>query len=272
MKSHFILFAFCIVAAVLCGTTHAVLTAEYTHEDPANRGRDMSGNGHDATFGSAVTFPTAPQDIFEFGDIVAQYNRTDNAKMDIPGSVITPGDDFTFVCLVNKLGELNGTNHTVLCSNRFRLQWRSDDSSSENGKLRVYVTRSTGGYDYSTAPIGSFQADDWYFVALRYDVSANLLEAFSTNDGDLGVAGIFYNPTTPLTDVTAFQVGYNGLSGIGGVDAMNGQFDNIRFYDSFLDDAQLQEVLTSYVPEPSTLALLLLGIAGFGLFRRRAKS
>jgi hypothetical protein len=49
----------------------------------------------------------------------------------------------------------------------------------------------------------------------------------------------------------------------------NGQIDDVIMYDEALSAAQIQNVMTNSVPEPSSTGLMVLAAFGFVLRRRR---
>ena len=49
----------------------------------------------------------------------------------------------------------------------------------------------------------------------------------------------------------------------------NGQIDDVIMFDEALDAAQIQDVMTNSIPEPSSTSLIALVAFGFALRRRR---
>ena len=247
------------------------LVAQYTHEwvDPL---ADTTGHGHDAT-NHGVVF-TAPTDspAFQLGDVVGQYSR--NQYLELPPDVVELGESFTFTALVKKSDLLTATHHTILGTNRFRLQYVTEhqggvvEGREDLGELELNVTTYGGGIQVTGSGNGSFDVDQWYFVALRYDATTDTIEGFLSDSETLGSPAFSLDPTNDLIDLTGFHVGFNDLSLIGGSDGWTGLIDGVRFYGSYLDNQQLQDVLLSYVPEPSACLLLIVGAIGLA-FRRR---
>lgn len=249
------------------------LVAEYTHEDPANRLADDTGHRVPATNRGAVQFvPPPPGGIFQpgLGSTVGFYSRQDTASLDF-GQFYTAGDDFTFTALVRKDGVETDSHETILASNRFRLQFHNTGSFDDGaGELFLQVNGAGASGPMYAGP-GTFLTEEWYFVALRYNASTHVLEAFLDNTGGLGpplISQVVLGPEG-LDDMVQFRVGADGLSGLGGVDPFGGWIDRIQFYDRFLSDAELHAILSASVPEPATLGLLGLGLLLLVLLRRK---
>ena len=241
------------------------LIAEYSHEW-INPLADTTGHGYDAVNHNSVAFVSAPTGGgFVFGKTVGAYNRSLETYLDVPAEVVETGESFTFTALVQRDGNPNTGYQTILGSNRFRFQWSTDDrTSTETGRLRLDVT----GAGDALSSAGYFELEKWYMAVLRYDAGSNTGDAFLISPYDtVGTPAFTFTPEDPLVDLTALRIGGDGLSGIGSFDGWTGFIDGARFYGSYLDNAQLQEVLESYVPEPSSLLLILVGAISL-LFRR----
>ncbi len=256
------------------------LVAEYTHENPTNRLADDTGHRVPASNRGAVQFvPPPPGGIFNpgLGTTVGYYSRQDTASLDF-GEFYTAGDDFTFTALVRKDASETTSHETILATNRFRLQFQNT-GPYDDGKGQLFLQVNGAG---SSGPTGSgagtFLTEQWYFVALRYNASSHVLEAFLDNTGGLGspVISQVVLGAVGLDDMVQFRVGADGLSGLGQVNPFGGWIDRIQFYDRFLTNAELHAILSASVPEPATMGLLTLGLVllllgGKRLLRRRAR-
>jgi len=243
------------------------LLAKYDHEGPNPLASDV-GPGMDLvnTGGVALVAPPSPADL-KLGDVVGEYNRSNYLS---PPSFYMPGDDFTFTAMVRKSADEVGGHQTILSSNLFRFQFRNTGTESDGlGTLRLDIKNGPQGIETGD---GSMATDEWYFVALRYDASAQYVDTFLQETDTFLISGPDNSRTgVNLDGMTSFRIGLDGLAGIGGSDGWGGWIDGARFYDTFLSLDELQDVFNASrpLPEPSTCWLVLAGLAALGLARRR---
>lgn len=272
----------CIVVGVP-GLAQGALVAQYTHEwaDPLV---DETGHGFNLANNGAVQFVSpGSADWFNVGQTVAEFPFSTSKSLAIPAGVYPPHTDFTFTALVRRDGARLNTGHqTIFSSNRFRLQWRITRNNVPGvGMVAVPGTEQLNLdlRDAGTArangmsPRGSFGLEEWYFVAMRFKAATGEVDAFlQTASGTLAPPVIHLAPSFNIGDLTGFRIGLDGLSGIGSGDAFAGEIDGVRFYDTWLDNRQLQGVLQQeyWAPEPATwLSLTLGGLVLAGILRRR---
>ncbi|MFW5693148.1 MAG: DUF2341 domain-containing protein, partial [Thermoguttaceae bacterium] len=245
------------------GTTTLVggLVAEYSHEavDPLV---DTSGGGHDATnagSGGGVAFvPVADPQGFApgLGSTVGSYVRTatNSPRLELPASLATDlGTSFTFTALVQGDGLVaDGGHQTILASNRFRFQRGNAD------QLLLQVNQPPdSATNLVQAPAGTFDPDTWYMAVLRYDAAANRADTYLVPATSIVAApGLAMTPTVPMTDISNFHVGSDGVSGIGGFDGWRGWIDNARFYEGALSKRELRDVFHSYTGHVGPVGLL----------------
>ncbi len=232
--------------------------AQYGHEAAANRLQDDTGHGLDLSNAGGVTFvdaaPTGPGD-FDLGDTVAQFSGAGNSQLNVP-QLYTAGDDFTFVTMVQVDSEPGF--QTILSSDRFRLQYFPAGASDDGqGALRLDVNNPT---EYAESAKGTFNPGAWHLVAMTYDAETKSIESYVQPDSP-----VFFGPAISkvaggaggLDDMVRFQLGYNGLSGIGGPDPLQGLLDGARFYDQAFTKAELREIFREYRPStPTTIGLV----------------
>ena len=164
--------------------------------------------------------------------------------------------------------------------------WIKMDSAGQNGGGRIVNKRASNNFDLyyhstdselefvaNTVPVanggGSIGFGDWTFIAITYDGTD---ATFYTGDGTTLSAGD--------VDPTANgSLGSNSLSLLignhsGGARTFDGLIDNVRIYDSIEGAASLESIMqfndASFVPEPSSSALL--GLGGLALMLRRKRS
>lgn len=269
-----------LLSAFLALPAKAALIAAYGHENPENRLQDDTNNGHTLTNVNNVAFVTPPEQpgfhYFKLGDTVAQYGGS--RHLQVPDEVYPhdggKGGSFTFTGLVNRPSGGSGFQ-TILSSSRFRLQLPNYHGRRLHIGLVTNPDASPVTYSQHYTPAGEdvFEFDTWYFVALRYDETSNLLQAFLQDASDewnpvrLDVASALVPAVFPeFTDLT---LGRN-ISLAGGPDNWNGMIDSARFYTAALSDSELEAVFFQFsVPEPSAFALLLVALCGLLLRRTR---
>ncbi|QNN20932.1 DUF2341 domain-containing protein [Planctomycetales bacterium ZRK34] len=238
---------------------------------------DDTVNGYDAT-NTGVDFIAAPTPAasgFYLGDTTGFYVRNQNDHLDVSDAAYT-GGDFTLIALVNRdTADLNQGHATIFATDRFRFQWRINRPGGvpELGsqQLNLDVKSAGGSTTNATGPQGNFLAGTWYFVALRYDASENLIEAFlEDSNGAIVNPELSINLGFTITDLSGMRIGADGLTGIGSFDTWWGQIDNTQLYNAALSDGELQSIFTSVaIPEPASLTLL--GVCLAALTTKRAR-
>ena len=240
-----------VSVALLAGSAHATIIAQYSHEQGDPLADDV--NGHDVTNGggTGVTFGVPASPTFGIlGSTAGAYvgnggcPGTNPSYLDVPTSVDALLSDFTVTMLARKTS--SGNNHqTVLSADAFRFQHQT------NQILRL-DTKGGG----ATGGAGSFPEDEWLFLALTFRGSDNLIEGYAAPAGAaLGGPDLSRTVTNEtVDDAVGFRIGSDGRSGIGCADPFGGQIDHVRIYDDHKTAAQLGLIYQSYVQPKALVA------------------
>jgi hypothetical protein len=253
------------LAALATTTASAALVAHWPLDADAS---DLTGNGHNgAVVGSTVAFgqPAAP------GLSGSSADFSGNGHIDVPWSAaLNPGTQAP-----NGSGSFSVTlwafPTTVGGAHRSPFTSREDNTVSVNGPI-IYI-EPTGNWSYwagNNGPSGAWNpvtagaaaANVWTHVAITYDADTTTRKMFL--DGVEVVNQLGGVSANLLRDL---HIG-------GGADDGNsftwaGRIDDVGFWNTALNQAEVQRVISNGVPEPALPALL--GLAGSFLLGRRRR-
>ena len=272
MKGFTVVFTLLTACVAICLPAGASVVAWWPLD---NDGSDASGNGHDAVVVGEVNFG-------QQGANAATGQSTDftgAGHLDVPWSSALNTESFTLALWANPDAAGGGS---------FRSPITNRDDVAPGGAFRhgfiIYNTNNgqwsfwngggtgaSGGWN--TMNVGPVAVNEWSHLAITYDAGTNTKqffingnlastsnpEAFSPNNGTL--------PDGFTHEDEDFHIGGGGDSGTSF--RFDGRIDDVILYDNVLSQADIQNLATNSIPEPSGSALLGLVALGFLLRRSR---
>lgn len=228
---------------------------------------DASGNGHNgAVVGGAVNFGQAGANA----NTGSSASFPDNGHIDVPyAAALNPGTQapngsgsFTIALWANSSNNA-GFNSPFTA--------REDNGVNVNGP--ILYNNNTGNWSYwagNNGPSGAWNVlnsdpvplDTWQHIAITYDSGTQTRKMF-LDGGEVLSANLGVSPNA-LRDIHIGSGQDDGNNFF-----WNGNIDDVIIFDEALTAAQINDVRTNSVPEPSAFGLL--GIAGLGLLLRRRR-
>ena len=240
-----------------------------------NDGRDASGNGHDAVVVGDVNFG-------QQGANAATGQSTDftgNGHLDVPWAAALNTESFTLALWANPDAAGGGS---------FRSPITNRDDVAPGGAFRhgFIIYNSAGGQwsfwngggtgangGWNAVNAGPVAVNEWTHLAITYDAGTNTKQFFINGILASTSNPVAYSPnnSTLLNGFTHededFHIGGGGDSGTSF--RFDGRIDDVILYDSALSQADIQNLSSNSIPEPSGSALL--GLAALGLLLRRSR-
>jgi hypothetical protein len=256
------------MVAVLAMPVSAGLLAYYPFEDGTAGDKttlpsDASGNGHDAV--SFAPYGTEYQPGHD--GMGMQIYRAGGINI----GTWDPGTTFS-VTLWSK--EMSGQQTSMILTKRngFSAQrWSFFTGNQDaNGDLRV---ERSNGLDGSQTAAGTTVPDEWNHYAMTMSDNGNgtsavklYINGVDTPVGGGGAGTIALDPALVGAQLTIGAKEFPINTGVG----YHGRMDELAIWDTALTSAQINSIMVNGVPEPSSIALLVLGGLSMLVRRRNA--
>ena len=256
-----------LIPFMFAGTVDAALVAAYNFDD--DTATDVSGGGNDGTLGATTAFST-DNPFGAGGGKSAVFDGTGNAVITVATSPALEAVDNALTLAFWMKGNL-GANWARQTEKRSGDGWSINRFNAENAvNLRVDTDADPGGFNQNMTASGTkilnVYDNTWHHIAFTMDNGT-----FVAYKDGVQVGTTTYNHGNGFGNNAIMYVG--GRAG----NSDNIMMDDFGIWDEALDANAIAALfngpIINPIPEPSTLALLVMGIIACGVrgFSRRWK-